>query len=129
MGLVSQLSLRLTLAPACKGKHQICEAGAVKGYGRRQALWAVLSLVLVPPGAGKEELPPAFPWEQGMVAAARTQERPKPRGERMGSYCCSFPPGNALFRAHLFSDSRRYIVRSGGILPCMMPVMAEERGE
>lgn len=91
MGLVSQLSLRLTLAPACKGKHQICEAGAVKGYGRRQALWAVLSLVLVPPGAGKEELPPAFPWEQGMVAAARTQERPKPRGERMGSYCCSFP--------------------------------------
>ena len=47
----------------------------------------------------------------------------------MGSYCCSFPPGNALFRAHLFSDSRRYIVRSGGILSCMMPVMAEERGE
>lgn len=74
MGLVSQLSLRLTLAPACKGKHQICEAGAVKGYGRRQALWAVLSLVLVPPGAGKEELPPAFPWERHGSSSKNTRE-------------------------------------------------------
>ena len=87
------------------------------------------SLVLVPPGARKEELLPASPWGQGMVAAARIQERSKLRGERLGSYCHSFLPGSVLFRAHSFSDSRRYIVQSGGILPRMMPVVAEERGE
>ena len=47
----------------------------------------------------------------------------------MGSYCRSFLPGNALFRAHLFSSSRICIVWSGGILPCVMPVVAEKRGE
>ena len=63
MGLVSQLSVRLTLAPACRGKHQICEASAVKGYGRRrQVLWA--SPTPLESGFG-----PSWSWKGGATTS------------------------------------------------------------
>ena len=57
------------------------------------------------------------------------QERDLDSEGKVGSYCHPFLPGNVFFRAHLFSDSRKYFVQSRRVFATgMVPVVAEVRG-